>query len=421
MTDEPGLPLIDNGKAAEKPVAAPGPRSGPRAGVAARIVRLRLWRLPLVMAVLFSGAVIGMYFQPPALRAFFGLTGLQPGAGSTAPIAVPAPPSKAGEPAAAAVTALGRLQPEGDAVVIAPPFGAGDARVARLLVAEGDHVTAGQTLAELDSLPQYRAALAAAEANLAAKEAALVQARASVDTARSEAQASRDRAASAAALATDEAVRQRDLFQRGVTTKAALDRAEAAAVQAARDLDRAEAQLARQQGGEDQPDIAVAARQRDVALADLARAEGDLAKGQVLAPQAGRILALHVSAGEKPGTAGIATLGATDRMEAELEVYQTDIARIAPGQKVQLSSPALSLPLAGAVTRIGLEVERQSILAADPAANTDARIVRVTVALEAESSARAAALTGLEVTGRILVAGDADGSGTGTGTAGAAP
>lgn len=416
MTDEPGLPLIDNGKAAGV-AAATEAAAGPKSGTAARIARLRLWRLPLVMAVLFSGAVIGMYFQPPALRAFFGLTGLQPGAGSTAPIAVPAPPAPVDAGTAAeAVTALGRLQPEGDTVVIAPPFGAGDARVARLLVAEGDRVTEGQALAELDSLPQYRAALAAAEANLAAKEAALVQSRASVDSARTEAQASRDRAASAAALATDEAARQRDLFQRGVTTKAALDRAEAAAVQAARDLDRAESQLARQQGGEDQPDIAVAARQRDVALADLARAQGDLAKGQVFAPQAGRILALHVRAGEKPGAAGIATLGATDRMEAELEVYQTDIARIAPGQSVQLSSPALSVPLDGSVTRIGLEVERQSILAADPAANTDARIVRVTVALDAASSARAAALTGLEVTGRILVAGDGAAA-----TAGAAP
>ena len=57
--------------------------------------------------------------------------------------------------------------------------------------------------------------------------------------------------------------------------------------------------------------------------------------------------------------------------------------------------------IAGAITRIGLEVERQSILAANPAANTDARIVRITVQLDPTSSPRAAALTGLEVTGNI--------------------
>jgi HlyD family secretion protein len=396
MTDGPGLPLLDNGK------ATGGTQTPAHDGIGARLARLRLWRLPLLMAVLFTGAVIGMYFQPPALRAFFGATGLQPGEGSSTPIAVaPPPPDAAPLPLPATVTALGRLRPEGDAVTLAPPFGAGDARVARILVAEGDAVTEGQPIAELDSLPQYRAALIAAEANVAAKEAALVQARASLASSLAEAQANRDRAASAATLAADEAARQRDLFARGVITRSALDRAEAEAVQAARDLDAAEAQLARQAGGEDQPDVALAARQLDVALADLARAQGDLAKGQVLAPQAGRILSLHVRPGEKPGLAGIATLGATDRMEAELEVYQTDIARVAIGQAVSLASPALNAPLTGTVTRIGLEVERQGIMASDPAANTDARIVRVTVALDPASSGTAAALTGLEVTGRI--------------------
>lgn len=397
MTNPPLLPLSDNGKG----VATSGIE--PKKSLSGRIRRLRLWRLPLVMAVLFTGATIGLYFQPPALRAFFGATGLEPGAGSSAPIAVPPPaaPPVAAVPDAL-VVALGRLRPEGDAVVLAPPFGAGDARVARILVAEGDFVTEGQPIAELDSLPQVQAALMAAQANLAAKEGALVQTRAVVGSAMAEAEANRDRAASAATLAEQEAARQRDLFARGVATRSTLDRAEAAAVQAARELDRATAQLDRQGGGEDQPDIALAARQLDVARADLARAEGDLATGMVSAPMDGQILALHLRAGEKPGPAGIATLGATDRMEAELEVYQTDIARVALGQAVTLSSPALTDPLSGAVAHIGLEVERQSILASDPAANTDARIIRVTVALDPASSARAAALTGLEVTGRIV-------------------
>lgn len=396
MSEAPLLPLSDNGKGS----TASSARSAQT--LLGRVGRLRLWRIPMVMAVLFTGATIGLYFQPPALRAFFGATGLEPGAGSSSPIAVPPP---AAEPTAAtpepSVVALGRLRPEGDVVVLAPPFGAGDARVSRLLVAEGDFVTEGQPIAELDSLPQFRAALAAAEANLAAKEAAVVQARAAVGSALAEALANRDRTASAATLAQQEADRQRDLFARGVATRSALDRAEAAAVQAARELDRATAQLDRQAGGEDQPDIALAARQLDVARADLARASGDLEKGLVSAPIAGRILSLHVRAGEKPGPAGIATLGATDLMEAELEVYQTDIARVAIGQAVTVSSPALAKPLTGTISNIGLEVERQSILAADPAANTDARIIRVTVGLDPASSDLAGALSGLEVTGRI--------------------
>lgn len=393
MNDAPNLPLIDNGK--------PTSTLGSQKPLIANLRRLRLWRVPLLMAMLFTGGTLGMYFQPPALRAFFAATGLQPGAGSSTPIAVAPAPGPAKVVAPPGVVALGRLQPKGDVVVLAPPFGAGDARVARILVDEGDHVIEGQHVAELDSLPQYRASLATAKANLAAKEAALAQVRAAVGAALAEAQANRERAVSAATLAEQEASRQRELFTREVTTRAALDQAEAAAVQASRELDRAIAQLDRHQGGKDQPDIALAERQLDIAQADLDRAQGDLAKGLVEAPITGQVLALHVRVGEKPGAAGIATLGATDWMEAELEVYQTDIARITLGQSVTLTSPALSAPLTGTVTRVGLKVERQSVLSADPAANTDARIVRVKVELDHDSSARAAELTGLEVTGRI--------------------
>jgi HlyD family secretion protein len=393
-----GLPLRQSGKAAGAGV--PDTARQPKKG-------LRLWRLPLVMAVLFTGAVVGMYFQPPALRAFFGFTGLQPGGGTASPIAVPAP-AKTGTPVAEVVQpkvvmALGRLIPQGDTVTLALPYGAGDARIARLMVAEGDKVAAGQVIAELDSLPQLTAVLASAKANLAAKEAGLAQTRAAVASAYSEATANRDKALSAATLAEEEAARQKELFANGVISRAVLDRAEAAAVQAARALDQVSAQLSRQTGGENQPDVALAARQLDVARADVARAEGDLERGRVIAPLAGRVIALHVQAGEKPGAGGIATLGDTDNMQAELEVYQTDIARVVPGQSVTLTSPALTGALQGKVIRLGLEVERQSMLGSSPAANTDARIIRVTVALDADYSARAAALTGLEVTGRIAV------------------
>jgi hypothetical protein len=49
---------------------------------------LRLFLIPLFMVTLFTGAVIGMYFQPPGLRVFFNATGLEPGAGTDTPIAI---------------------------------------------------------------------------------------------------------------------------------------------------------------------------------------------------------------------------------------------------------------------------------------------------------------------------------------------
>jgi HlyD family secretion protein len=53
------------------------------------------------------------------------------------------------------------------------------------------------------------------------------------------------------------------------------------------------------------------------------------------------------------------------------------------------------------VTRIGLEVGRQTIVDAAPAANTDARVIKVTVTLDPASSEVAKRFTNLQVTTRI--------------------
>lgn len=393
-----GLPLADPGKAR---AVQPGTRW--------RLPR-GLWRLPLLIGVLFIGAVIGLYFQPPGLRAFFDVTGLEPGRGTAYPIAVaPAVEASAttvagGSQPPQTVVALGRLIPEGDAVTVAPPYGASDARVSSVLVEEGDRVAAGERIALLDSLPQFEALRDSAAAAFAVGEAALAQVRSSVTASLGEAKAVRERAEAAAALAETELARVRELHARGVAAQAALDEAETAATEAARELDRTRAALSRYAGIEagTQPDILLAERNLAAARADLARAGQDLAKGVVTAPAAGTILKLHARAGETPGTSGVATIGDTERMTAELEVYQTDVRRVAPGQRVEITAEALGAePLTGAVTRVGLQVGRQNLIAADPAANTDARVILVTVALDAASSARAARLSGLEVIARI--------------------
>jgi HlyD family secretion protein len=74
------------------------------------------------------------------------------------------------------------------------------------------------------------------------------------------------------------------------------------------------------------------------------------------------------------------------------------------GQEVSIRSAVLGdTPLRGTVTRVGTLVGRQSVTADDPAANTDARIIEVIVALDDASSPSAARFVGLEVVGRIGV------------------
>ncbi|MGN7774377.1 HlyD family efflux transporter periplasmic adaptor subunit [Phyllobacterium sp. 22552] len=301
------------------------------------------------------------------------------------------------------VVALGRLVPEGGTLAVALPSGASDARIARLLVAEGERVDAGQVVAELDNLPQLLAAKKSAESTLAAQEAALEQVRASTVASLAEARAARASAEAALVLAKQELARLTKLAENQVTTQALLQHAQSTVLKANAELNRTIALVERFSGAETgrQSDIMLAKRNVDLARANLDRANKDLASGKVMAPQAGTVLEIHARVGERPSATGVITLGDVERMTAELEVYQTDIRAVALDQTVSMTAQALRSPLTGRVTRIGQIVGRQSVMSTEPAANADARVVIVTVALDAPSSVHARAYTNLEVVGRI--------------------
>lgn len=378
----------------------------PKSGKGLRPNRRWLWVLVLP-ALLFSGAVIGMYYQPPALQKFYALTGLRPGAGSSAPIALPPeiklPKEMAETMRASDVVGLARLLPRGDVSVVAAPFGAGDARVTEIMVAEGDLVAKGDIVARLDNEGQLQSAVLMAEANLAIRQANLMQTRAAVETSRAEAEAGLEQARSAALEADTSLTRTTELAGRGIVTQANLDAATAAARQAAAAVEKANATLARFTATETeaQPDVIVAASNLDAAEADLTRARNDLARAAVRAPIDGTILDIHATPGQRPPTIGIMEMGDTRHMMAEVEIYQDRIAQVAPGQPVELAAIALGVTLQGRVAFVGLTVGRQGLTSDDTAANTDARVVKVRVELDPASSAIAARYTNLEVIARI--------------------
>jgi HlyD family secretion protein len=64
---------------------------------------------------------------------------------------------------------------------------------------------------------------------------------------------------------------------------------------------------------------------------------------------------------------------------------------------------------------IGLQIGRQSLLTSDPAANTDARVVKVQVKLDDGSSKLASRFTNLEVYGYVTSATQSAGKAEGTG------
>ncbi|AGI69258.1 ABC transporter DevC-family permease protein [Octadecabacter antarcticus 307] len=400
MSDQPtstiALPLDDNGTA--KPIE--------------RIARsTTIWSywfvVPLVFVTLFTGAVIGMYFQPPGLRVFFNATGLEAGAGTQTPIALAIAQVQTQEQVAVLsegdVVALGRIIPFGDVSSVATPSGAGDARIAEIRVSVGDVVDAGDILAVLDNLPQLQSAVASANANVTVRDANLVQTRAAIIASRAEAQASLERAQATAIAAHADLERTTSLFERGVTTRAAFDQIIARASETQRDEVRAIATLSRYETGSQivQADIAVAQANLAAARADLNRAELDLGRAYVRAPKRATVLDINARVGESPPSGGMIDLGDTSRMTVEAEVYQTLIGRVTIGDPVVISTAALSQDLTGVVSAIGLEIGRQSITSSDPAANTDARVVDVIVILDAPSSERARTFTNLEAIVRI--------------------
>lgn len=396
----PGLPLdvVDRSAAANA--------KDDNGGLVWRIFR-KVRFIPLIMLLVACGGVIGLYFQPPGLKKVFEVFGLEPGAGTSNPIAVPVKKAKKDEAAKpdkpGTIVGLGTLLPEGDVITIAPPFGSGDARLRTLLVEEGEQVKQGQILAVLDNDRVLKAVVDGAKANLAVRQANLEQTRISVRASINEARAALARAQSAARNTQSELERAKKLIEKRVVSEAVLDQKRAATDQALREVDQAIATLSRYETDdiEAQVDVIVAARNLDAAQVELNRATRDLDKAYARAPIAGTVLKVHVRPGENPGATGILNLGNIEHMTVKVEVYQTQISQVSTGDKVTISANALPEVLHGTVSKIGLKVGRQVLIDDDPAANTDARIVEVRVVLDEPSSLLASRFTNLQVVARI--------------------
>jgi HlyD family secretion protein len=253
-----------------------------------------------------------------------------------------------------AVAALGRLEPSGDLRILAAPITGigGSPRLTQLSVNEGDRVRQGQVLALFDTGPTLEA-----EGRLIRTRMANLERRLRVER--------------------RELNRYRQLTSVGAFSVDELDRREQQYLQLL---------------GEWQ-----------VAKAELERVGADLNNTVLRAPIDGTVLKIVARVGERPGDKGILELGATDQMEALLEVYESDIDRVRLGQTAVLTSEngGFSGTLRGTVSRISPQVRQRQVLATDPSGDVDARIVEVRVALAPEDALRVRALTGLKVIARL--------------------
>jgi HlyD family secretion protein len=304
---------------------------------------------------------------------------------------------------AAPIFAMGKVLPLGYVITVAMPSGAGDARVSQLLVAEGDAVKIDQVLALLDNASQLNAAVNVARATLSVKQSALSQSQAAVNASRLESVAALKRAEAVYKNSLTELARDESLLAQGFISASAATQRRASVEEASQDVLRQKATLARYEvaTGSVPPDVLLAQSNVQAAQVDLTRAVQDQDKSRVKSPIDGSVLTIHARPGEKPGSNGVMSLGNTQRMMVEFEVYQNYIGRIAVGDAVEANVGPIGKTVRGSVTKIGREVSRQTLIDISPAANTDARVFKVTAELDEVSSTLTRNLSQMQVTVKL--------------------
>jgi HlyD family secretion protein len=342
-------------------------------------------------------------------------------------------PAVTSTPEIKTVTALGRLEPEGEIVQLSAPVSAEGSRVDQLLVKEGDRVRKGEVIAVLNSYNTLETTLAEAQERVRVAQAKLDQVRAGAKTGEIQAQRSRiaqlnaDRVgelnAQVAIVARLEAEvqnaqveyqRYESLYQTGAISASQRDSKRLTLTTAQRQLQEAQAALDRIRSSRQEQvnearatldriaevrpvDVQVAQAEVKQALAAVERAKADLEQSRVRSPQDGQVLKIHTRPGELIGNDGIVEIGQTQQMVAIAEVYESDIKTLRPGQTARVSSDSIDGELIGKVEQIGYKVLRQDIVNTDPSANIDGRIVEVKVRLDADSSRKVARLTNQQV------------------------
>lgn len=293
------------------------------------------------------------------------------------------PPPVSASKQATGVSCLGRIEPEDDVIHVAGAYIQGQPPVVESLkVKQGDMVHRGDLLAILAGQRQLQAALAQAQAQTQVAHRRLEQVKTGPKPSDLAAQQS-DIARTQARLqnAQSELQRYETLRRTGDVTASDLDarRTEVQVIQ--NELEQSQRRL---EGMKEVPqgDLHVAEAQLQAAMTDEERARRDYELGSVRAPTDGQILKIDTQVGENAGAKGILDMGRTAKMYVVAEVYETDIARVHPGQHATISGELLTAPLSGTVEWIAPSVTSPSVLTGDTTSFSDNRIVETRIRLD---------------------------------------
>lgn len=331
------------------------------------------------------------------------------------------------------VTALGRIEPEGEVIKLSAAISGEGSRVAKILVQEGDMIKAGQVIAILDNSDRLQAELTEAKAEVriiqskiaqiqaGAKPGEIIAQRAIIDRLAAESQGDIDSQKATleklqAELLNAEAENKRyqELYREGAISASQKDSKNLNVETAKKSLQAAQSQLKKLKLSSQQKIKEASAtlnqisevRKVDVeaAIAELNRADTvvkkatiNLQQAYVKSPQNGQVFEIYTHPGELISNNGIADIGKTSQMYVVAEVYESDITKIMQGKQVRIVSDTFDQELQGKVERIGLQVRKQNLTNTDPSSNIDNRIVKVHIRLNKVSTQQAAKFTNMQV------------------------
>jgi len=283
------------------------------------------------------------------------------------------------------VSGPGRVEPYSEDIKVGAEI---SGRLNSVFVEEGQSIRAGQLLAELVN-DDYRAQTMSAEAEVRQKEAEF---RKVINGARLEERretlSSVQEAQAVMTNAESEMRRHQKLYEAGVISQEEADRY-------SKEYEVAKAQYNEKVQSHTLIDEATREEDRSMAQANLEDAKAKLdaaraiyAKTLIRSPIDGTVLRKHHRAGETVSNGStspdpIFTLGDTHTLRVRVDVDETDVSKVAVGQKAYVTADAYGdKKFWGHVVRIGQELGRKNIRTDEPTEHVDTKILETLVQLD---------------------------------------
>jgi HlyD family secretion protein len=256
-------------------------------------------------------------------------------------------------------------------------------RVMSVGVREGDFVTAGQRLIELDDSTLL------AEERLAVAGLQLAQSkRVRLENGARQSEIDEARSVYEARVAEHDGARQtlarmHRLRSGGAASAQMIDDAEVQVLSSQSMMQAAAARLQTLQAPAREDDVAAADAEIAVAQARLEFARSMLAKAAILAPSSGRILQINVETGELPsGETPVIVMCDTSQLKIRADVDELDALQVAKGQVAMITSDGIAdARIVGRVAQLRPRLTNKKMHTDRPGERLDSRIREVWIEL----------------------------------------